>query len=338
MNLPCSGLLQQTSAWQGQVLGAVCFSTKPIDRAQQGAAPFMQVGMQTLAASTAMCEIWYSDAVLTQGRYEAIDYCCDAEVVFGVVVLAEADFAGDAPLRQATEAAYRQIGALLDSLNYPYVFRYWNYMAEINAEQDKLERYQQFNFGRQSALLAHGQVVAGNVPAACALGAASGELSIAFLAGRVAPVAIENPRQLSAYTYPPVYGPRSPVFSRASLVNLAGDEWLFISGTASIVGHSSLHKGDVGAQTRETMFNIAAVLGEANRLAEHRKFNLADLQFKVYIRHPDDFAEVRAELEKQVGGPADAIYLQADVCRQELLVEIEATAGLTSPLATYNEL
>ena len=327
MNLPGAALFEQAQVWQAHVLGAICFSAGPTDPDWQAAMPFLPVVMKPLATSAALCEVWYSHTDLNQGHYKDINYRCNEAVIFGTVALAEADFFGDAPLRLATEAAYRQIGALLDSLNYPHVFRYWNYMADINGKQDNIERYQQFNYGRQNAFLAQGRAVVGNLPAACALGMPAGRLSIAFLAGRVAPIAIENPRQLSAFSYPPIYGPRSPAFSRASLVSLTDREWLFISGTASIVGHSSLHSGDVLAQTRETIANIVAILAEANRLAQHTQFDLPDLQFNVYLRHAHDLAMVRAELALIVGSDISAVYLEADVCRQELLVEIEAISG-----------
>jgi chorismate lyase/3-hydroxybenzoate synthase len=328
--LPHSALLQQTSIQQ-QVLGAICFSAAPLAAAPspESAVPLLQVALHPLAASAAMCEVWHGSATLSQGQRGDIHYRCTEEVIFGVIALAEADFSNtdSPPLQQATEAAYRQIGALQDELHYPYVFRFWNYMADINGHSNGLERYRQFNLGRQQALLAQGREVAGNVPAACALGASSGAVSIAFLAGRVAPEAIENPRQISAYTYPQEYGPRSPTFSRASLVCMAEREWLFISGTASIVGHASLHPADVLAQTRETISNIEAVLAEANRRARHGKFDLAGLQYKVYVKHPHDLTQIRVELESSIGPAFDVIYLQADVCRQELLIEIEATAS-----------
>ena len=66
------------------------------------------------------------------------------------------------------------------------------------------------------------------------------------------------------------YGPRSPTFSRAALVYPAGQEILFISGTASIVGHQTVHPGDVVGQCRESMENIAAVLAEATGCAARR--------------------------------------------------------------------
>ena len=289
----------------------------------------MRVPMQRLDAGDAICEVWHGSGQLTQSRCGAIHYSHDNDLLFGVIVLSETMFEAGAdktPLQQATESAYRQVFALLDTLRYPFLFRLWNYIADINTHSFGLERYRQFNLGRQDAFLAHGRDVMGNVPAACALGTAQGPLSIAFMAGRVAPLSIENPRQVSAYQYPHEYGPRSPTFSRASLVHLGQDEVLFVSGTASIVGHATRHPNDVVAQTRETMANIQAVLTEANRLAS-QPFDLASLYYKVYVRHPADLALIRAELAHCVGDALKAVYLRADVCRHDLLLEIEATAG-----------
>lgn len=292
--------------------------------------PCLRIPMRRLDAEDPICEIWHGCAPLMQEKSGAIHYRHDHHGLFGVLVLPETLFAASAdktPLQQATESAYRQVFALLDTLGYPYLFRVWNYIADINAHSLGLERYRQFNLGRQDAFLAHGRDVAGNVPAACALGSTKGPLAIAFLAGRVTPRNIENPRQISAYQYPQQYGPRSPTFSRASLVQLGEDEVLLISGTASIVGHASLHGADALAQTRETMANIEAVLAEANRQAS-QPFDLTRLYYKIYVRHAADFPLIRAEFEHILGSNAPhAHYLLADVCRQELLVEIEASAA-----------
>ena len=340
-NLSIAAFLKQPEEWKDSVLGALCFSADTVESQMQADIdiPCMNVSMQRLDAGDSICEVWHGSGQLTQGQCGAIHYRHDEGALFGVIVLSETVFevgAGKTPLQQATESAYRQVFALLDTLRYPYLFRFWNYIADINAHSFGLERYSQFNQGRQYAFLAHGRDVVGNVPAACALGfgqgrSAQGPLTIAFLAGRVAPLNIENPRQISAYQYPQQYGPRSPTFSRASLVRLGQDEVLFVSGTASIVGHATLHPANVVAQTRETMTNIKAVLAEANRLARPPGFDLSSLYYKVYVRHPADLAQIRAELAHCVGGALKAVYLQADVCRQDLLLEIEATA--THPLA-----
>lgn len=318
-----------------KVLGALCFSASLDDLQIKPEIPCLHVPMRRLDRGKSLCEVWHGRGELSQGCEDAIQYRQDADILFGVVTLAESLFearADKTPLQQVTESAYKRIFSLIETLRYPYLFRFWNYIADINAHSFGLERYRQFNLGRQDAFLAHGREVAGNVPAACALGFAQGSdndapLTIAFLAGRVAPISIENPRQISAYQYPEQYGPRSPTFSRASLVRPGDEEVLFISGTASIVGHDTLHPTDVVAQTRETMINIEAVLEQANRQARQVRFDLATLAYKVYIRNAADLERIRAELTRIVGSRPNAVYLQADVCRHDLLLEIEATGG-----------
>lgn len=331
-NPTIAAFLKQPAPWKSSVLGTLCFSADAGESQllSDMEVPCLRVAMRRLDAGDSICEVWRGSAPLTQGRCGAIHYRHDDDVLFGVMVLSETLFeagAGKTPLQQAAESAYRQVFTLLATLRYPYLFRVWNYFADINTHSYGLERYRQFNLGRQDAFVAHGRDGAGNVPAACALGTSQGPLTIAFLAGRVAPLSIENPRQISAYHYPQQYGPRSPMFSRASLVRLRQEAVLFVSGTASIVGHATLHPADVLAQTRETMTNIKAVLAEANRLAARPQFDLASLNYKVYVRNPADLAAIRAELAHCVGDALKALYLQADVCRQELLLEIEATAA-----------
>lgn len=342
-DLSIAAFLKKPEHWKRTTLGAFCFSAdvaKTQDQADIGI-PCMHVAMQRLDAGAPLCEVWQGRGQPAQGRHGNIQYSHDDDILFGVITLPETAFdavTGKPPLQQAAESAYRQVFALLDARGYPHPFRFWNYIADINAHSFGLERYRQFNLGRHDAFLAHGRDVTGSVPAACALGSAHGPLTIAFLAGRVAPRSIENPRQTSAYEYPQQYGPRSPTFSRACLVSLGQEEVLFISGTASVVGHATLHPADVVAQTRETMANIKAVLVEANRLSSQSGFDLAGLHYKVYVRHPADLAQIRAELNHCIGDTPKAVYLQADVCRQDLLLEIEATAAhpLTNPSGRQN--
>ncbi len=309
------------------VLGALSYSADRPESLALNALemPCLNVSMRRLGVDTSICEVWQGSGQLTQGRYGDIHYRHDGSVLYGVITLPETDATDDGtPLQQATESAYHQLFSLLDSLRFPYVFRVWNYMADINVHSFGLERYQQFNQGRQDAFLAHERDVIGNVPAACALGFSQGALTIAFLAGRIAPLCFENPRQISSSLYPPQYGLRSPTFSRASLATLSQGEVLFISGTASIVGHATVHHGDVVAQTRETMINIEAVLSEVNRQVICR-YELSSLNYKVYVRSPADLRLIQTELTRYVGDSLRAVYLHADVCRHDLLIEIEAT-------------
>jgi chorismate lyase/3-hydroxybenzoate synthase len=118
------------------------------------------------------------------------------------------------------------------------------------------------------------------------------------------------------------------VFSRACVLRERAGTTLFVSGTASIVGHETIHQGNVSAQTRETLVNIDALLTEANRVVGCKRYSLDALKFKVYVRHPSDLGQIERTLSETLRGPASIVYLQADVCREDLLVEIEATGGL----------
>jgi chorismate lyase/3-hydroxybenzoate synthase len=328
--LPASRICQPADSGQGGLLGGVCFSHPAICQDTAGL-PILAVDMTLPEGTEAVCEVWHSQELLKSGRHGLIHYRQGEALLFGCLTLDEA--VGDAPLDQrpplqvATEAGYRSIFELLESLGFGAVLRFWNYFPAINRVSQNMERYRQFNIGRQDALLSHGRSVIGNVPASCALGSAAGGLQIAFLAARADMICIENPRQVSAYHYPSQYGPRSPAFSRACLVNLAGHDMLFISGTASIVGHQTLHEGDVATQTRESLHNIQAVIAEANRLAPNTNFRLDNLAYTIYVRHAQDLGKVRNEIAQFIAAPVSAVFLQADVCRADLLVEIEASGG-----------
>jgi enamine deaminase RidA (YjgF/YER057c/UK114 family) len=140
-----------------------------------------------------------------------------------------------------------------------------------------------------------------------------------FLAGDGPGRNVENPRQVSAFHYPARYGAQPPLFARATLA--AG--MLFVSGTASIVGHESRHIGDVAAQADETLRNLEALLAEARRAG--CALAPEDLQLKVYLRHATDRTVVQQRLT--AGGFAPPlVFLQAGICRPELDVEIEAHA------------
>ncbi len=276
-------------------------------------------------------ELWQTDNHSQSGCFEGIAYRRTTELLFGLIELDEAGFTSPergCPLRDATETAYRRLFQLLDDQGLPHLWRVWNYLADINQETNGLERYRQFNIGRHEAFIATHRTATGNVPAACAIGLRRGPLSIAFLAGRTPARAVENPRQISAYNYPSEYGPRSPTFSRAVLVSMAGQECLFISGTASILGHRTVHLGDIRGQCHEALSNVEAVMAEANRLSRASRFLASTLSYRVYIRRAEDFPLVQQVLARRIGAEAEILYVQADICRRDLLVEIEAMASI----------
>ncbi len=316
---------RETSA----VLGGARFGAAAADSTaewpeQRLAAPLLGIGVPLLG------ERWLSTLPVIGGESEGILWRRSGDVLYGVLELDEALFAGESgrtPLQAASEEAYLRLFRLLEAQELPHLWRVWNYLADINGDSHGLERYRQFNIGRQDAFLECCRGATGNVPAACALGLAGGPLSIAFMAGATPAVPIENPRQVSAYHYPAEYGPRSPTFSRAALAYPPGREILFVSGTASIVGHRTMHPGDVVAQCRESLANVAAVIGEASRLGRTGAYTLGELAYRVYIRDPASQPLIAATLAPLLGAAADVVYIAADICRSDLLIEIEATAS-----------
>jgi chorismate lyase/3-hydroxybenzoate synthase len=322
-----AALSDQPAEWQDRVLGAISFADDIVDAGLPVGIPVLQIPVLLLSGRPTACEVWLCDMPVEQGNAEGLQYRYNSQFLFGVVEVPELASPGEKPpLQQATENAYGRILELLKERDFPFVYRYWNYLSDINGESAELERYRQFNLGRQEALLARGKQIAGELPAACTLGLSQGPLRIAFLAGRAAAVSIENPRQMNAYQYPQQYGPRSPTFSRANLLQLSGQDILFISGTASIVGHETMHRGDAVSQTREAMTNLQTLVDEAE-VRIGKKLDTRDMLYRVYVRHAEDLEAIQNEMRLIVGTSLKAVFVQADICRSDLLVEIEATIG-----------
>jgi enamine deaminase RidA (YjgF/YER057c/UK114 family) len=323
------------SFWS-DVLGIVGFSRPPpTDAGQIPVTASMTPALGGTAGT--LCEIWrvagtaHSELSSGQGR---VPHRFSDDFLFGTVTLREevpaapGRGAGSKALSEATISAYRDIFELLERTGHRHLVRVWNYLPEINRDVDGDERYRHFNTARQSAFRGAGRPTEVTVPAACALGSPPGSpICIYFIAAREAPMMIENPRQTSAYRYPPKFGSHSPSFSRACMLRGSAGTSLFVSGTASIVGHETIHPGDVSAQTRETLANLRALLAEANRVAREPRYSLDALKLKVYVRRPRDLDAIQSVLAASVRPSAPILYLQADVCRKDLLVEIEATGG-----------
>jgi chorismate lyase / 3-hydroxybenzoate synthase len=354
--LPFTALNCQPPSWQDKVLGAVSFAEAADDLSRHhlhGDIPEIHLNATVLAGSHLASEALLVDALhmeisqpLISADHGHIRYRLSEHLLFGAISLDESpeftssDLANTTPaLQQVTEIAYQQIFALLEKLGYTHVYRFWNYMADINGHrgdtQAGLERYRQFNIGRKNVFVQVGREQGQQLPAACALGLRSGPLSIAFLAGKTAAVAIENPRQVKAYHYPEQYGPLTPSFSRATLAQIGQQLCLFISGTASIVGHETLHAGDIIGQTNETLVNLEAVVSEANRIQGGPVFDLSNACFRVYVRHAADLDSIRETLHNHFNARVKAVFIQADICREALLIEIEATVQqtMTAPAA-----
>jgi enamine deaminase RidA (YjgF/YER057c/UK114 family) len=107
---------------------------------------------------------------------------------------------------------------------------------------------------------------------------------------------------------------------------------IWVSGTASILDSETVHPGDVEKQTEQTIDNIERLISPEN-LQRHglagAGAKLTDLaKIRVYVKRQEDYEKCREVCQRRFGA-LPSIYAQADVCRSELLVEIEGVAFST---------
>jgi len=240
---------------------------------------------------------------------------------YRTLVLEQSESAGD--IAGAAQSIYADLIAGVRGSSHPYLLRIWNYLGAINDGDGDGERYRLFCVGRAAAVDA---TFNDPPPAATAIGNdnGSGLLQLIALCGREPGIALENPRQTPAWSYPRDYGPVAPGFSRGALLGADGaTPRLLASGTASIVGHVSQHVGDVAEQLRESLRNLEALLAVGNERSE-RVFALAGCEaLRVYLRHSADLAVAQTVIGSS-GLPIERVlYLRGDVCRRELDVELE---------------
>lgn len=226
----------------------------------------------------------------------------------------------------------RIYGRILRVVGERRLARMWNYIPQINtSDASGLENYRAFCGGRSLAFEEHlGDAYHDHLPAASAVGGADGRLTVIFAATRARPTHVENPEQVPAYRYPQEHGPRAPSFARATRVEEAGRQYVFISGTAAIKGHATVAPNDLGGQIACTLDNLRIISrssGLGERLGrdggaggEWRR------HFKVYLRNEEDFEAANRSLKTALFVPGDQVtWLRSDICRGSLLIEIEAT-------------
>jgi enamine deaminase RidA (YjgF/YER057c/UK114 family) len=150
-----------------------------------------------------------------------------------------------------------------------------------------------------------------------------------------ASVTINNKYQRTAHSYSDdvleentlgQHNKTTPKFERARLIN----EAVFISGTASITGEDSIHIGLPAEQTHLSIENIKHLLNELDNFNVQMPLDKATI-VRVYIKHGSDFDKIKAICQKAYKN-CQIIYVKGDVCRPELLVEIELMSVLTQEI------
>jgi len=253
--------------------------------------------------------------------------------------------------QQTGKGVYHQTRMLLESMTaelgragtgFEQVVRTWFYLGSITENENGCQRYKELNRARADfyrgiefpCSLAQPNIPQGIYPASTGIGMNGKDLLGSCIAletrrNDAVLLPLENPQQTPAYAYHPRFSPQSPKFSRGMALVLGDYITTWVSGTASVVHSNSLHTGDITKQTEQTVENIERLISPENfgfHGVSHGGSALTDLaKIRVYLKRAADFDRCKAICDERFGA-VPAIYAVADVCRPELLVEIEGVA------------
>lgn len=213
------------------------------------------------------------------------------------------------------------------------IVRQWNYIERITHMDTNGQHYQLFNDARSSFYnKCHWS---NGYPAATGIGTQAGGVVVVFDAiksSEQCSTPIDNPLQISAHAYSQQVLINSidthkttPKFERARHID-GNEPIIHISGTAAIRGEASCEQDIVG-QTALTMENIDFLTSvenqEANGVKQPHEMEYAIS--RIYIKHRNNLQQV-SEWMAEHYPTTPALYLWADICRDELLIEIEGVA------------
>jgi hypothetical protein len=248
------------------------------------------------------------------------------------------------PLADGVRTSFDIMYSLLSSEGFTFddIIRQWNYVPEICSEAKiegiSTQNYQIFNEVRH---LYYSKFMSRNgFPAATGIGQQYGNFSLDFIAykgkANYKAFKIESPVQKNPYQYgqqvlagDPLnkIAKHAPEFERAKLL-LTETITMYVSGTAAIEGEKTIGIGNVEVQTLSTIKNIEALTSIENiqkncsiTTNKPLKFNI----LRVYVLKKNDIEKVEQVLKNHNCQPY--IIVQAEICRRNLLVEIEAEMG-----------
>jgi len=264
-------------------------------------------------------------------------------VTWGHVVNISPDTAATGTYERSLDM-FQRAGQCLAARGFSYdqVVRTWLYLGDIVGREGDTQRYKELNRARTDfyADISFGADLTSPgwnrpvYPASTGIGTEGHDVVMSGMAlasdrRDLVLLPLENPQQTSAFDYGHQFGSESPKFARAMAVVTGKLATIFVSGTASITRSETQFIGDVEGQTRQTLDNIAALIGEDN-FRQHGMAGLGatleDLGLaRVYIKRQEDYEKARAICQARFGD-LPTVYAVADVCRPELLVEIEGIA------------
>ena len=229
---------------------------------------------------------------------------------------------------EQTARMFDTINRILHSqgLEYTNVVRTWIYLSDI------LDWYADFNSVRTAKYrefnIIPGDIVPSEIdrfylPASTGIGGknpagASGISDVLAVDGDIRIDVLPGLSQKSAYRY-------GSAFSRGLCIHENDHRQVLVSGTASIDNRGrSLYPNNIEGQIKRTLEVVASLLDESGA-------GLIDIKSAtVFLKRPDDLSVFHNVAESFGLSDLPAIYTIADICREELLFEMDAQAVIHS--------
>jgi enamine deaminase RidA (YjgF/YER057c/UK114 family) len=241
---------------------------------------------------------------------------------------------------KAAVAAFEQMRSILaaEQISFDHIVRQWNYIGNILEVKNEVQNYQKFNEVRSEYYHKYRNVH--SYPAATGIGMKFGGVILDFCAVKAQAnlkiIAVDNPDQIRPYDYSqqvlkgkPLCSKginQPPQFERALFLTENMGSTLFVSGTASIIGQDTIGINDIEKQTIVTLDNISK-LTDSERISHLSGEAGSDagnpILLRVYIKNQEDFTKVKAICDQRYPR-VPSIFIEADICRDNLLIEIEA--------------
>lgn len=271
-------------------------------------------------------------AIVEEGLHVRVT---DAErLTFVQVVLPDALALETREFERQVTRIYAVLRERLERRRACYPLRFWNFIPGIHSPaHDGMDRYEVFNAGRFAAFSDWYRTTCfgPRMIAASGVGHRAPDLVVQALAGERPGEGLENPRQRAAYRYSKRYGPLPPCFARATVVDdpacaFLGPRLMIVAGTASVVGEDSVHQDDLEMQLAETCVNLESLIaaadpGQGEPLSLFRELRAYVVDDGCQEPLVDRIAARFPSLERLE-------LMPADLCRADLLVEVEGVVGL----------
>ena len=249
----------------------------------------------------------------------------------------------NASIFEQSTQIFETIKRILDKEEMPIssIVRQWNYISQITCINKEKQHYQEFNDARSHFY--NQSIWPSGYPAATGIGTESGGVVVDLFAVRskgenVKLYPLDNKLQVAAHAYSQevlvgredkAFKTRTtPKFERGKVVNSLDNALVYISGTAAIRGEGTLAETDIKKQTIITLENIEELISISNlkeagvEIVEPTKIK----SLRIYIKAARDYEMAKMVVDKILPN-VPAIYLRGDICRDNLLIEIEGIAG-----------